>query len=222
MPKHLERQIDILKQKILFVGTLVEEAIAKAISALVYRDRNLAHTVIEEDAEIDRMEVDVEEEVLKILALYQPVATDLRFVIAVLKINNDLERMGDLAKNIAKRVVAMANCERIELPPEFRGMATRVQSMVKQTLDALVNSDTTLARKVRDSDDEVDALRRIIEDHIEQQISLHPEQTECLMRLSGVSRHLERLADMATNVAEDVIYMVEGEIVRHNRTSETL
>src|SRR4029079_13697281 len=169
MAKQLQRQIEALKQKILFVGTLVEEAIAKAISALVYRDRNLAQTVIEEDAEIDRMEVDVEEEVLKILALYQPVATDLRFVIAVLKINNDLERMGDLARNIAKRVVFLANCDRFDLPVDFRGMAARAQSMVKESLDALVNSDSLLARKVRVSDDEVDAMRRTIEKQIEQQ-----------------------------------------------------
>jgi phosphate transport system protein len=222
MAKQLPRQIDALKQKILFVGTLVEEAIAKAISALINRDRNLANTVIEADEEIDRMEVDVEEEVLKILALYQPVAADLRFVVAVLKINNDLERMGDLARNIAKRAVFLAGCERFDLPVDFRGMANRAQSMVKQSLDALVNSDPSLAQKVRESDDEVDALRSTIEKQIEQQIAHHPDRTDCLMRLSSVARHLERIADMATNIAEDVIYMVEGEIVRHHRTGESL
>ena len=113
MAVHLQRQIESLKQKILFVGTLVEEALAKSVSALVNRDRNLAKAVIDEDAEIDRMEVEVEEEVLKTLALYQPVAADLRFVVAVLKINNDLERMGDLASNIAKRVLFLMQCERI-------------------------------------------------------------------------------------------------------------
>jgi len=217
MARHLQRQIESLKQQILFVGTLVEEAIAKAISAMINRDRALARTVIEQDDEIDRMEVDVEEEVLKILALYQPVAADLRFVVAVLKINNDLERMGDLAKNIAKRVVFLTGCERIDLPADFRGMAAKAQSMVKQSLDALVNSDTMLARKIRDADDEVDALRRSIQDQIEKQIGLHPERTECLLRLTSVCRHLERLADMACNVAEDVIYMVDGDIVRHVR-----
>jgi phosphate transport system protein len=218
MAKHLERQIDILKQKILFVGTLVEEAIAKAISALVNRDRTLAKQVIDEDSEIDRMEVDVEEEVLKILALYQPVAADLRFVVAVLKINNDLERMGDLARNIAKRVVFLTNGEMIELPHDLRPMAARAQTMVKESLDALVNADTLLARKVRDADDEVDAMRRTVQQFCESQITKHPEHTEKIMRLLSVSRHLERLADLATNVAEDVIYMVEGEIVRHRST----
>jgi len=222
MARHLQRQIDALKQKILLLGTLVEEAIAKAVSALVNRDRNLARAVIEEDAEIDRMEVDVEEEVLKVLALYQPVAIDLRFVVAVLKINSDLERMGDLAKNIAKRVLFLTSCERVDLPSDFRNMATRAQWMVKNSLDALVNADTALAYRIREADDEVDALRRGINDTIEKQIALHPEQAEALLRLTSVSRHLERLADMACNVAEDVIYMVEGEIVRHHRTSETL
>ncbi len=222
MAVHVQRQIENLKQKILFVGTLVEEAIAKSISALMNRDRNLARTVIDEDDEIDRMEVDVEEEVLKTLAFYQPVAADLRFVVAVLKINNDLERMGDLAKNIAKRVMFLTQCERVELPAEFRTMSAKTQAMVKQSLDALVNSDTALARKVREADDEVDHLRSDIQKHIEQQIVQSPKQTECLMRLTSVSRHLERLADMATNIAEDVIYMVEGEIVRHHRPTEAL
>jgi phosphate transport system protein len=185
---------------------------------LVNRDRNLARTVIDEDAEIDRMEVDVEEEVLKILALYQPVAADLRFVVAVLKINNDLERMGDLARNIAKRVVFLTNGEKIELPEDLRPMAAKAQQMVKESLDALVNADTLLARRVRDADDDVDNMRRTVQDFCEKQIAEHPEHTEKLMRLLSVSRHLERLADLATNVAEDVIYMVEGEIVRHRAT----
>lgn len=215
MSKHLQRQIEALKQKILLVGTIVEDAIAKAISALVNRNGDLARSVIEADAEIDRMEVDVEEECLKVLALYQPVAADLRFVVAVLKINNDLERMGDLARNIAKRVAYLASHERIELPAEFRSMASKAQTMVRLSLDALVNRDTLIARQIRDDDDEVDAMQRIIRDRIESQIKQKPEKLDLYMRLMSVSRHLERLADMATNVAEDVIYMVEGDIVRH-------
>lgn len=215
MSKHLQHQIEHLKQKILIVGTLVEDAIAKAISALVNRNGNLARSIIETDAEINRMEVDVEEECLKVLALYQPVAADLRFVVAVLKINNDLERMGDLARNIAKRVAYLASHERIELPAEFRGMAAKAQSMVRRSLDALVNRDTSIAQSIREDDDEVDALQRIIRDRIESQIRQSPDRLELFMRLLSVSRHLERLADMATNIAEDVIYMVEGDIVRH-------
>jgi phosphate transport system protein len=217
MAKQLPRQIDALKQKILFVGTLVEESIAKAILALNSRDRNMAKAVIDSDSEIDRMEVDVEEECLKVLAMYQPVAADLRFVVAVLKINNDLERMGDLARNIAKRVVFLADYNELqELPFDYRPMAAQVKSMVMNSLDSLVNADTPLAAQIRKDDDEVDAPRRPIEKQIEAQIARNPAQTQGLLRLSSVARHLERIADMATNIAEDVIYMVDGEIVRHH------
>ncbi|HEY2147674.1 MAG TPA: phosphate signaling complex protein PhoU [Pirellulales bacterium] len=215
MTKHILRQIDNLKQKILYVGTLVEEAIAKAISALINRDAQLAQKVIANDSVIDRMEVEVEEECLKILALYQPVAADLRFVVATLKINNDLERMGDLAKNIAKRAAFIAKADPIDVPIDFRAMATQAQNMVKQSLDALVNADANLARQVRLEDDEVDASRQRIRQQVLQGIRRSPEKTEYLLKFNSVSKHLERLADMATNVAEDVIYMVEGEIVRH-------
>jgi phosphate transport system protein len=215
MTKHIQRQTEVLKQKILYVGTLVEEAIAKAIAALINRDAVLANKIIEADNLIDRMEVDVEEECLKILALYQPVAADLRFVVAVLKINNDLERMGDLAQNIAKRVAYLAKADPMDLAIDFRSMATKAQSMVKQSLDALVNADTVLARQVRAEDDEVDQARQRIRNQIMDAIRRHPDRVEYLLKFNSVSKHLERLADMATNVAEDVIYMVEGEIVRH-------
>ncbi len=215
MTKHIHRQIDNLKQKILYVGTLVEEAIANAISALINRDAKLAEKIIANDSVIDRMEVEVEEECLKILALYQPVAADLRFVVATLKINNDLERMGDLAKNIAKRVAYIAHAEPIDVPIDFRAMATQAQHMVKQSLDALVNADANLARQVRVEDDLVDEARQRIRKQVLESIRRSPQQTEYLLKFNSVSKHLERLADMATNVAEDVIYMVEGEIVRH-------
>jgi phosphate transport system protein len=218
MTKHIERQIDQLKEKILRVGTLVEEAFSKAITALINRDIALAQRVMASDEEIDRMEVEVEEECLKILALYQPVAADLRFVVAVLKINNDLERMGDLARNIAKRVAQLANGPTVELPPEIRTMAMLAQDMVKQCLDAVVNADPTLARQVREEDDAVDEARQQIRRRILQGIKAHPEQLENLLRINSVSKHIERIADMATNVAEDVIYMVEGDIVRHRTT----
>lgn len=220
MTKHIQRQVDVLKQKILYVGTLVEEAIAKAIAALINRDAKLAERVIESDNAIDRMEVEVEEECLKILALYQPVAADLRFVVAVLKINNDLERMGDVAQNIAKRAIYLAKADPIEIEFDFRSMAAKAQNMVKQSLDALVNSDSNLARLVRTEDDEVDQARQQFRQRVLDEIRKRPERVEYLLKLNSVSKHLERLADMATNVAEDVIYMVEGEIVRHQHYDE--
>lgn len=215
MTKHIERQLETLKERILRLGTLVEEAISKSITALINRDTALAQRVIANDSEIDAMEVEVEEECLKILALYQPVAADLRFVVAVLKINNDLERMGDLAKNIAKRVSQLAAARSYELPPEIRGMATQAQDMVKQCLDAVVNGDPTLARQVREEDDAVDAARQKIQRRVMQGIRDNPDDVESLLRINSVSKHIERIADMATNIAEDVVYMVEGDIVRH-------
>ena len=212
--RHIERQIVQLKEKILRVGTLVEEAISKSITALINRDTALAQRVMASDEEIDRMEVEVEEECLKILALYQPVAADLRFVVAVLKINNDLERMGDLAKNIAKRVAQLAGQE-VDLPAEIRSMAMQAQEMVKQCLDAVVRGDPALARQVREEDDVVDDGRQRIQRQVMAGIKADPENAESLLRINSVSKHIERIADMATNIAEDVVYMVEGDIVRH-------
>lgn len=218
MTKHVERQIAQLKERILRVGTLVEEAISKSITALINRDAKVAQRVMASDEEIDRMEVEVEEECLKILALYQPVAADLRFVVAMLKINNDLERMGDLAKNIAKRVLQLTGGGAYRLPPEIRSMAMQAQEMVRHSLDAVVNGDPGLARQVREDDDMVDAARQKIHRRILEEIRATPDEVERLLRIDSVSKHIERIADMATNLAEDVIYMVEGEIVRHRLT----
>ena len=214
MTRHIERQIESLKERILRVGTLVEEAISKSITALINRYVPLAQRVMANDEEIDRMEVEVDEECLKILALYQPVAADLRFVVAVLKINNDLERMGDLAKNIAKRVAQLAG-QTIDLPAEIRSMAMQAQEMVKQCLDAVVRGDPALARQVREEDDAVDAARQRVQRRVMAGIKADPENAESLLRINSVSKHIERIADMATNIAEDVVYMVEGDIVRH-------
>ncbi len=215
MTRHIERQIEQLKEKILRVGTLVEEAISKSISAVINRDASLAQRVLASDEAIDRMEVEVEEECLKILALYQPVAADLRFVIAVLKINNDLERMGDLAKNIAKRVAQLEGATTVEIPPEIRPMAMQAEEMVRECLAAVINGDPVLARRIREQDDVVDDARQKIRKRLLAGIKDHPENVEALLRVNSITKHIERIADMATNVAEDVIYMVEGEIVRH-------
>ena len=215
MTRHIERQIDHLKEMILRVGTLVEEAISRSISAVINRDVALAQRVLASDEAIDRMEVEVEEECLKILALYQPVAADLRFVVAVLKINNDLERMGDLAKNIAKRVAQLENAGPIEMPAEIRTMATQAEEMVRECLQAVVAGDTVLARRIREQDDVVDVERQRARRRILDAIRGNPDRVEALLRDNSITKHIERIADMATNVAEDVIYMVEGEIVRH-------
>jgi phosphate transport system protein len=221
MSQHFIREIETLKKKLLAVGAMVEESIAKAIAAVMKHDAELAQQVAEGDDEIDQMEVEVEEDCLKILALYQPVAIDLRFVVAVLKINNDLERMADLAVNIARRAEYLAVYTDVDLPSNLTEMANKTQDMVKHSLDALVQEDTALARQVCVADREVDQHNRAMHVRIQQEIRAHPEQVERLIHTLSVSRHLERIADLATNVAEDVIYTVQGEIVRHRTVAYT-
>lgn len=220
-PKHLEREIANLKEKILSLGASVETSVQRAARSLTQRDSVLALNVIDSDFEIDQMEVVVEEECLKILALHQPVANDLRLIIAILKINNDLERIGDLAVNIAERAVYLSTHDRVDLPFDFQDMAEKTQIMLKGSLDALVNQDVKLAREVCQADDEVDLMNREVFTRIEAEIKKTPEHLNSLIQLLSASRHLERVADHATNIAEDVIYMVEGEIIRHfNKISE--
>ncbi len=210
-----EKEMENLKKLILTEGSLVEEAIARAIQAFLNRDVEQAQAVIRDDNKLDRMEIDVEEECLKILALHHPVANDLRFVVAVLKINNDLERMGDLAANIAKRADSIARNEPIRLEFDFPGMAVKAQSMVRRSIDALVARDAALARQVCIDDDELDVMRRSLHRIVPARVEQKPEAADLLIEYLAIARHLERLGDMATNVAEDVIYMAEGEIIRH-------
>ena len=220
MARHIEHQISQLKNSILQFGTIVEESISRSNTALFKRDVELAQKVVANDTEIDRLEVELEEECLKVLALYQPVAADLRFVVAVLKINNDLERIGDLASNIAKTVSQLTITGPLELPEEISSMAKQVEEMVKNSLDAVVKADPDLARQVRKEDDIVDAGRHTVRKLVIQQIKKDPEKVEGLLQINSISKHLERIADMATNIAEDVIYMVEGEIVRHRHRDD--
>jgi phosphate transport system protein len=175
----------------------------------------MAAQVIDGDQEIDEAEVDLEETCLEILALHQPVAQDLRYIVAVLKINNDLERIGDLAVNIAETAVFVGSRDRIALPFNFSPMAEKTQIMLKKSLDAFVNSDEKLAYEVCAADDEVDYMKHVIHEQFEKKIQSGDGDLEALVHLFLVSRHLERIADHATNIAEDVIYMVTGEIHRH-------
>lgn len=212
----LEREVEKIKTQLLLLSAKVESSIAQAMEALEKRDRDLAIAVIENDAEIDQAEVDLEEECLKILALHQPVASDLRFMVAVLKINNDLERIGDLAANIAERTVFQIDNGCIEIPFPYREMASKAQWMVRSALDAFVKLSPALAQKVREADDAVDAIHKNMYAKILAKLKENPDKADVLVSLIGLSRALERMADQATNIAEDVIYLVEGEIVRHH------
>ncbi len=215
MSVHMQKAIEELKNKMLILSTLVEENVRRAVEAIERRDARLAEEVIENDEDIDDMEVEVEEDCLRILALYQPVATDLRFIVAALKINNDLERVGDLAVNIAERALYLARQTRVRVNLDFRGMAEKTQWMLNQSLDALVHGDPGVARSVCAKDDEVDAINRDMYQVVQEGIREDVSAMDSLIHLLSVSRHLERIADLATNISEDVIYMTEGEIVRH-------
>ncbi len=213
--RHLLRETDRLKRKILALGALVEENLRLAFRAIEQRDAAKARQVIATDVLIDQNEVEVEEECLKILALYQPVASDLRFVAAVIKINSDLERIGDLAENIARRALDLLEEYPVIPPATVTVMADRAETILEKALDALVRQDAVTARDVLLADREIDDLYRQLLDELKSMLRGDPEHLDAIVLLFSVARYLERLADHATNIAEDVLYMVEGEIQRH-------
>jgi phosphate transport system protein len=215
MSVHLQREIDRLKKRLLSICALVEEQVEAAVRSLTTRDVALAREVERRDVEIDQREVEVEEDCLKVLALYQPVAIDLRLIVAALKINNDLERIGDMAVNIAHKGITVAGLPSTEIPFDLDGMWEKTQTMLHDSIDALVNLDTHLASVVCGRDDEVDTFKRDIRLKSQQLIVQNPSRVEFYLNLMAVARNLERIADLATNIAEDVIYMAEGQIVRH-------
>ncbi|MGB1398262.1 MAG: phosphate signaling complex protein PhoU [Planctomycetota bacterium] len=211
----LERDLEAVKSQLLDMGSLVEKVSNQAITALQERNTDLSAGVHELDLTIDQQEVKIEEECLKILALHQPVATDLRFVVCVMKVNNDLERMGDLAINIAERASYLSSHEPLGVPLDFHRMAELAREMVKESLSALLNLDTDLARKVLAKDDEVDEINRQMFEILEEIMLKDPTTIRRAIHLLSASRHLERIADLATNIAEDVVFLVEGEVIRH-------
>lgn len=217
MSVHLQREIDRVKKSILALSAIVDDQVQASVHALLERDVEQAREVERRDHDIDQREVEIEEECLKILALHQPVAIDLRFIVAAMKINNDLERIGDLAVNIAKKAVSFASEPPIAITFDIAGMWDKTHAMLRDSIDALVNMDGALAAEVCGRDDEVDRIKHDIREGAEDQIRREPEKVRALLRLLAVSRNLERIADCATNIAEDVIYMSQGRIVRHSK-----
>ena len=206
-----------LKTSLFTLSAAVEDNLHLAVKAVLGGDSRLIEQIQARDLEIDLMEVDFEEDCLKILALYQPVAIDLRFVVAVLKINNDLERIGDLAVNIAENAASFPGKDQVETARTLPRMANLAQAMLKKSLDAVVGMDTRLAREVLAADDEVDACHHELTDKLRLEISEDGSRTNELLPLMYVSKHIERIADLATNIAEDVVFLVEGEVIRHGR-----
>jgi phosphate transport system protein len=213
MSKHLVRDLDNLQRQILSMAGHVEEAIYKSIQALQEHNRALAHEVIAGDNRIDELDNAVTEECLKLLALHQPVARDLRRIASVFMITTDLERMGDLAADIAERAKVLP--PDMVIPDKLSRMTDVTTSMVRQSLDSFVNLDSKQARRVIRLDDEVDRYNAEIIDELMARMKSSPDSIEPCLSLFSAVRHLERIADHATNIAEDVLYLADGEIVRH-------
>lgn len=212
-----DEELSTLKEKILLMGSKVEESIRLALKSIVDRDSRLAKKVIQSDRDINDIEIEIDEICHRLLALHQPMAGDMRFITSAMKINSDLERQGDLAVNMAERALTLNEVAPLKPFIDIPRLAGITQEMVKVSLDSLVNRDPKMARTVCERDDEVDNLNDQI---IRELISYMLEDRANIKRaldLILVSRYLERIADHATNVAEDVIYMVEGKDIRHSR-----
>ena len=216
MSLHLQRDLNDLKLDILHLGSLVETSIGNASVVLKDRRPELADIVFANEVLINEKEVNIEENCLKILALHQPVATDLRFIVVVLKVNNDLERIGDLAENLTERAVYLSERDALAAPTtKINDMFIIIRSMLKDSLDSLVKLDVGLARKVIAQDDGVDEINREMYDDFRALVAVNGSVVEPATSLLSCSRYLERIADLATNICEEVLFMVEGEVVRH-------
>lgn len=215
----LKQELERLEKHLLTLTAVVEENVQQAVRALATRDVALAQAVVVSDEQVNRMEVDIEEECLKVLALHQPVAHDLRLIVAVMKINNDLERIADNAVSISQRAIAAAAFPRqARQSLALETMAEKSLDMLGKALDSLVNADLVLARRIIALDEDVDILHARNYELFKEQIRNDPESVDYLLHFLVVSRNLERIADLATNIAEDVIYLNEGTIIRHKKT----
>ena len=215
MQRHFHEELDALKQTLLAMGGLVEDQIRRVMRALLERDGVLAQEVIDRDARVNAYDIEVDEKCVELLALHQPAAGDLRFITTAMKIVTYLERIGDQAVNIAQRSLELNAEPQLKPYIDLPRMAERAQAMVKESLDAFVARDTELARRVRAEDDEVDALKEQIFRELLTFMMEDPRSIPRAIRLILISRCMERVADHATNIAEMVIYLVEGKMVRH-------
>lgn len=220
MERHFERELQTLRERLLVMGGLAETMIHKGTKALVDREENLVQAVLAHEEEMDLLCIEIDDRCLTLLALRQPMASDLRFIAAAIKINSDLERIGDQAVSIALRARALITQPQLKPLIDIPHMARLAQEMVRKSLDGFVRRDTDLARSVIEADDEVDSLRdQVFRELLTYMIS-DPSTIPRALDLILVSRHLERIADHATNIAEDVIYIIRGEDVRERGDKE--
>ncbi len=214
--RHFVEELEQLKSKLLEMSSLVESAIYRSITAVVQKDEALANEVLKNEGRINQIEIEIDEFAISLLALQQPMAQDLRFLVASLKINNDLERMGDLAVNIANRALSLLNEPIVKPIIDIPHIAALVQSMVRKSLDAFVSRDADLARSVLASDDGVDDLRNASFHELISFMEQDQRNIRQSVDLMSVVRNLERIADHATNIAEDVMFLAKGIDVRHH------
>jgi phosphate transport system protein len=217
MGKHLKNAIDNLMEMLMNLSGKVEQNVSMAFDALKNMNAGIAKEVIDNDVNIDKEEIIIEEECLKILAIHQPVASDLRYIIAALKINNEIERIGDLAQDISGHILALINFLQKKNIIDFNPMYNTVLYMLKKSIDSMVNMDKEMALDVIRKDDYVDNKNREICLEISKYIKEDPINTDYYLQNIYISKRLERIADLATNIAEDTIYLVSGEIVRHDK-----
>ena len=215
MTVHLQRDLDSLKKDIVHLGSLVQNSTQSVVEFLGTKSEQQLQEVLEYEDRINELEVDIEEHCLKVLALHQPVAIDLRFIIVIMKVNNDLERMGDQAVNISHRVKSLVDGPELPISLPIDEMTNAVQRMVSLSLEALVSQDPAIARKVVDMDDIVDDLNAQTYDLIRETIQANPSLVNTAMSMATISSNLERIGDLCTNIAEEVIFMVEGQVIRH-------
>jgi len=214
--RHFIEELEDLQGRLLEMGTLVESAIHNSVRALMERSETLAQQVLGNEDRINHLEIEIDELAVRLLALQQPMAKDLRFLTAAIKINTDLERMGDLAVNIVERAIALTNRPPVKPLIDIPQMARTAESMVRKSLDAFVKREPELARSVLLSDDTVDRLRDSIHSELISFMQEDPESIPQALDLILVARHLERIADHATNIAEDTLFLVKGVDVRHH------
>ncbi len=210
-----ERDIEALKERVLKMGGFVEDSIRKSVTALVERDRNLAIAVIDGDAIVNNFDVEIEEECIRFLAIWQPTGSNLRFITTAIKIITDLERMGDLAVDICERAIELNDEPPLKPYIDIPRMAEAAQKMLKDSLDAFVARDSDLALSVCAADDYVDNLNHQIFNELLVYMLKDPKNISRAVRLTYITKYLERIADHATNIAEMVVYMVKGKVIRH-------
>ena len=214
--RHFQQELEELKDKLLAMSGVVESAVSRSITAVVQKNRKLAEEVLQNESLVNQMEIEIDNEAISLLALHQPMAGDLRLITAAIKINTDLERMGDLAVNIARGALELIDEPAARPLVDIPHMGRLVQSMVRTALDSFVAKDAELARRVLASDDAVDNLRTAFMRELISFMQRAPEKIPHSLGLLFVIRNLERIADHSTNIAEDVLFYVKGVEVRHN------